>query len=218
MKNPLSPALIAPLLKYKPGEIIVKSTTASTNDDAKAAAISGTPDFTAVLTETQTNGRGQHGRAFVSEHGGLYLSVILKRSIPAKNAAAITLCAAVAVMNAVYEICGIRPKIKWVNDLLINSKKICGILTESRTEEKELAFAVVGIGLNVNNEIFPPEIAGTAASLFTVTRRKYDLNVCAAAVLNSLYDEFSRFEDGGFLDIYRENLTDPAAAANINFS
>jgi BirA family biotin operon repressor/biotin-[acetyl-CoA-carboxylase] ligase len=216
--NPFSLTLIAPLLKCKPGKIIVKSITASTNDDAKRLALSGAPDFTAVLSEIQTNGRGQYGRGFVSERGGLFLSVVLGRGLPAKNAAAITLCAAVAVMNAVFEICGIRPKIKWVNDLLIDGRKICGILTESRTAENQLEYAVVGIGLNVNNECFPHEIAERAASLYTLTDRKFDLNICAAAVINALYDEFSRFESGGFIDIYRENLTDPSAAANITFS
>ncbi|MDR0992017.1 MAG: biotin--[acetyl-CoA-carboxylase] ligase [Ruminococcus sp.] len=218
MKNPLTPSSIARNLKQKPGEIIVKSSTASTNDDAKTLALSGAPCFTAVLSQIQTNGRGQHGRGFVSDRGGLFLSVIVGRGYEAKNAAFITLCAAVAVMKAVERISGIRPKIKWINDLLVDGRKICGILTESRTADKSLEFAVVGIGLNVNNETFPPEIAEKAASLYGITGEKYDLNLCAAAIINALYDEFSRFETGEFLKVYRENLTDPSAADNIKFN
>jgi BirA family biotin operon repressor/biotin-[acetyl-CoA-carboxylase] ligase len=201
------------------GDLFIKYETLSTNDNAKNLAIGGGGDFTVVITEKQSAGRGQHGRAFVSEPGGLYMSVITARGFKAQKAPFLTLAAAVAVMKAVREISGLSPQIKWVNDVLIDGKKICGILTESRTlpNENTLDFAVIGIGLNVNTASFPSEIADTAVSLFTATGRTFDLNVVAAAVINALYDEISHFEDGEFVKTYRDNLIDPAPAQNLKF-
>jgi BirA family biotin operon repressor/biotin-[acetyl-CoA-carboxylase] ligase len=217
--NELSSEKLRPKLSDGFGEIIIKDQTASTNDDAKALALSGAPDFSAVISKTQTSGKGQNGHGFVSDRGGLYLSVIACRGLDAKKASFITLAAAVAVYDAVYKICGHRPKIKWVNDLLLNNKKICGILTESRIlpQTKELEFAVIGIGININNENFPKELEDKATSLFLDSGRRFDLNDCAAEVLNALKREIDNFSGGDFLSKYRENLIDPAPAENLIF-
>jgi BirA family biotin operon repressor/biotin-[acetyl-CoA-carboxylase] ligase len=204
----LSAEKLRPLLSDGFGEVIIKEVTESTNDDAKDLAIAGAPDFTAVISICQKSGRGQHGRPFVSERGGLFLSIVACRGVSAEKASFITLCAAVAVMKAVEKICGIRPKIKWINDLLINGKKICGILTESRIipGTKNLEYAVIGIGVNINNENFPNELKNTATSLFTETGEKYSLQNAAAEVLNALFAEINRFDSGEFIAEYKENL------------
>jgi BirA family biotin operon repressor/biotin-[acetyl-CoA-carboxylase] ligase len=206
-------------LPYEIGDIYIKHETASTNDDAKQLAIDGAPDFTAVVAKRQTEGRGQSGRGFLSERGGLYISVIIRREIPAEKLQFITPLAGVAVMKTVEKISGIRPQIKWINDVLISGKKICGILTESRCKpnEKTLDFAVIGIGININNADFPPKLREIVTSLRAETGKNYDLNIAAEELLNTLYDEFSRFESGEFLDIYRENLIDKTKAQNLKF-
>jgi BirA family biotin operon repressor/biotin-[acetyl-CoA-carboxylase] ligase len=211
--------ILRPLLLENIGDLFIKRETTSTNDNARNLAMCGASDFTAVITESQTAGRGQHGRAFVSQSGGLYLSVVTARGFEAEKAPFITLCTAVAVYKAVFGLCGIKPQIKWINDVFLGGKKICGILTESRTipGEKVLDFAVIGIGLNVNNESFPDEIADKATSLFRETGKTFDLNIVAAALLNALYDEISRFESGEFLSVYTENLMDKTPAQNLKF-
>lgn len=217
--NNLDSALLRPLLSENIGEIHIKSETASTNDDAKELAMGGAPDFTAVISERQTAGRGQHGRGFSSERGGLYMSVIVRREIAAEKVQFITPLAGVAVMKTVENLCGIRPKIKWINDVLWGGKKICGILTESRflLGERKLDFAVIGIGLNINNTEFPPKLREIVTSLSVETERTFSLNKAAAMLINTLYDELSHFESGEFLEIYRENLIDKTPAENLKF-
>jgi BirA family biotin operon repressor/biotin-[acetyl-CoA-carboxylase] ligase len=200
-------------------KIVRINETTSTNDIAKQLAIDGAPDFTAVIAERQTEGRGQQGRPFVSSPGGLYISVIIRREIPAEKLQFITPLAGVAVMKTVKKISGITPQIKWINDLQIGGKKICGILTESRFKpnEKTLDFAVIGIGININNEDFPPELKNIVTSLRAETGKTFDLNVAADELLSTLYDEFSRFLSGEFLDIYIQNLIDKKPAENLKF-
>jgi BirA family biotin operon repressor/biotin-[acetyl-CoA-carboxylase] ligase len=200
-------------------KIVRMNEATSTNDVAKQLAIDGAPDFTAVIAKCQTKGRGQHGRGFLSERGGLYISVIIRREIKTEKLQFITPLAGVAVMKTVEKISGIIPQIKWINDLLINGKKICGILTETRCKpnEKTLDFAVIGIGININNEDFPPELQSIVTSLRTETGKTFDLNIAAEELINTLFDEFSRFESGEFLDIYIQNLIDKTEAQNLKF-
>ena len=136
----------------------------STNERCKALAAEGYRD-TAVIAGMQTAGRGRLGRSFQSPSGGLYLSA-LWRDCPAEQLLAVTPLAAVAVCRAVESLCDARCGIKWCNDVILNGRKLCGILTEaSLRPDGSAAWLVAGIGVNVHQASFPPALADIATSL-----------------------------------------------------
>ncbi|MBI4972810.1 MAG: biotin--[acetyl-CoA-carboxylase] ligase [Candidatus Omnitrophica bacterium] len=125
----------------------------STMDIAVKLGMEGSPDGTLVISETQTKGRGRLGRSWLSpKYKGVYLSLILRPKILPAQAPIITLLAAVSICEAIKRITGLEAKIKWPNDILMYQKKLGGILTELNAETDELRFAVIGLGLNVNND------------------------------------------------------------------
>ena len=142
----------------------------STNDRAKALAAGETPPFSVIYADAQTAGRGRFARAFYSPAGsGLYLSLLLRpTAFPASEAARLTGYTAVALCEALDELCpgiGKELKLKWVNDIYLRERKLCGILTEGRiAPDGSLDYAVVGIGLNLSTE-FPKELREIATSL-----------------------------------------------------
>lgn len=138
----------------------------STNNKAKELAASGCPHGTAVFALTQTGGRGRYGRSFSSPSGGLYMTVVLR--VPDVDTATVTAAAAVAVCKAVEEVTGLHPQIKWVNDVLLDGKKICGILSEAVTdlESGAIEWVVVGIGVNIYWDGFPEELNAIATALY----------------------------------------------------
>ena len=165
--------------------------TGSTNDVLKTMAADGAPHGTAAVADCQTGGRGRMGRRFDSAPGsGIYLSVLLRPACPAAELMTLTAQAAVAVCRAIERVCGVRPGIKWVNDLLLGGKKICGILTELSLEAESgrVAWAIIGIGINCNRtaESFPPELREIAGSILSQTGRRVDRNRLAAEVLRQL--------------------------------
>ena len=137
--------------------------TTSTNADARTWLLKGAPHGSFVIADRQIAGRGRMGRSFVSEDGGMYLSIILKTQLPAGQ---LTSLCAVAVRHAVLSLTGIALDIKWVNDLLSQGRKVCGILCEGIWEGGTLLGIVAGIGLNISQQFFPPELASVAGSLY----------------------------------------------------
>lgn len=184
----LSAEGIASLLERACASIQVLDTVDSTNTFAKReVALGRAQDGTVILAEEQTAGRGRLGRSFYSPaENGLYMSIVLKRHIPVESASYLTISAAVAVCQAIENLTSCHPGIKWVNDLFLGDKKICGILTEavSDFESGAVESAVVGIGLNVRSETFPPELQDVATSLYLegLTR-----NALAAAVISRFF-------------------------------
>ncbi|MDY6951633.1 MAG: biotin--[acetyl-CoA-carboxylase] ligase [Thermodesulfobacteriota bacterium] len=139
----------------------------STNSEAKRLALRGAPEGTIVLAETQSRGRGRLRRHWASPSGkGLYLSVILRPQVPPEWGARTTLVAGVALAVAIEQL-GIRPSLKWPNDVMMGHRKVAGILTEASFQENRMASIVVGVGVNVNarEEDFPPSIRELATSL-----------------------------------------------------
>ncbi|WP_330594821.1 biotin--[acetyl-CoA-carboxylase] ligase [Blautia schinkii] len=169
----------------------------STNRAAKEAAFSGEAGHGAlILARQQKNGRGRRGRSFYSpENAGLYMSIVLRPERTLKEGLLITTAAATAVYRAVKKICGIDLGIKWVNDLYLHDKKVCGILTEAVTdfESGNIEFAVVGIGLNlyIPEDGFPEEIQGTAGALFGGRKEAEHINcsLLVAEIVNQLLME-----------------------------
>lgn len=143
------------------------------------------------LAEEQTAGRGRGGHIWHSERGsGIYCSVILRPPITAPDALWLSLISAVAVQDAIREITGHTTDIRWPNDLLMNDKKFCGILTELSTDADRVRHAIVGIGINVNHGSFPDELHALATSLRLETSREWSRVEITAALLKSLDREY----------------------------
>ncbi len=155
-------------------DIIYFTETDSTNTRAKDLAVRGAPEGTLVISERQTKGRGRKGRSWFSpSQGGIYISLILKPSISPSEAPKITLLTAVVVAEALRSLTGLSAIIKWPNDILIDGKKVAGILTEMSTEMDTIDHIVVGLGLNVNTPDFPDDIREKATSLFIETGKHF---------------------------------------------
>lgn len=163
----------------------------STNTQAKHLATQGAPHGTVLVANHQTGGRGRLGRHFDSPGGmGVYLSVILRPQCPPAQLMGLTCAVAVAMCDAVERVAGFRPGIKWTNDLVYESHKLCGILTELALNNQGLVdYAVVGVGLNCCQapSDFPPEIREIATSLSMVTEKDVDRSQVAASMIESLW-------------------------------
>lgn len=155
-------------------DIVYFTETDSTNTRAKDLAARGAPEGTLVISERQTKGRGRKGRSWFSpSQGGIYTSLILRPSISPSEAPKITLLSAVVVAETLRSLTGLSAIIKWPNDILINGKKIAGILTEMSTEMDSIDHIVVGLGLNVNTPSFPDDIREKATSIFIETGKHF---------------------------------------------
>lgn len=185
----------------------------STNAYLKRAAADGAADGTAAAADEQTGGRGRRGRSFLSPAGkGVYLSVLLRPEVEPARLLPLTGFVAVAVCSAVERVAGVRPQIKWTNDLVLGGKKLCGILTELSVEGESgaLQYAVVGIGVNVahTREDFAGELESVATSLAIETGRPISRAALAAAMLeelDGLYDALLRGDTRAYLDAYRRD-------------
>ena len=134
----------------------------STNTAARTLARAGAAEGTVVVARSQSAGRGRRGRSFFSPDGGVYMSVILRPGAT-MTAGDITACAAIAVARAIERLCVAKVGIKWVNDLFINDRKVCGILTEGEcAADGTLTYAILGIGVNVAPTVFPDDIPATS--------------------------------------------------------
>ena len=202
------------------GNIIVLSETSSTNTYAKALAADGAVHGTVVAADTQTGGKGRLGRHFESpSETGLYMSVIIRPKFDISYASLITSAAAVAAAESVEKLCSCDVNIKWVNDLYMNGRKICGILTEAslNLELNSPEYAVIGIGINVRHTEFPDELKQRATTVEDESGRKIDRNKLCGEILGRLEYYLGRIEDHGHLDEYRrrEMLTGNMISANI---
>lgn len=163
----------------------------STNNYAKKLADQEAPHGTVILTEQQTGGRGRQGKSFSSPAGkGLYLSVLLRPELPPMEVVNLTAWTAVAICDAIEEVIGERPGIKWTNDIVLHNKKLCGILTEMglEAESGQLQYVVIGAGINVSQsrEDWGEELSPIAISLEQALGRSIRRADLAAAVIRSL--------------------------------
>ena len=190
-------------------ELVCLETVDSTNTEVKRRAAAGAAEGLAVLAEGQTAGRGRRGRSFQSLSGkGLYLSVLLRPAVSLAELSQLTAWTAVAVCRGIQSCCGAEPQIKWTNDILLNGKKLCGVLTELELEAESAApsHVVVGLGVNVSQTAadFGPELADIATSLelegFSVRRAEL-----AGQILAALDDLYAAFPAGkaDYLSDYR---------------
>jgi len=168
-------------------EILVFEETSSTNDVASRLAREGHRGGAVVIAERQTAGRGRFGRRWESaDHAGLWFSLLLRPPWPMARWPRLTIWAGVCVAAVVEQFAGMPARIKWPNDVLLNGQKVAGILIESAVDAQGAPFAIAGIGLNVNQADFPPELEGKAGSIRQVTGRMIDRPALMAALLREL--------------------------------
>lgn len=161
----------------------------STNTKAKELAEAGHPSGTLVVADQQTLGRGRRGRSWESPAGtGIFMTLMLKPDINPNNASMLTLVAAMATARAITEVTGEAAQIKWPNDIVMNGKKVVGILTEMSAQFDYINHIVVGIGINVHNEEFTEEIAKTASSLLLECGHR----IHRASLIEAFLEEFER--------------------------
>ena len=146
-------------------EIQYYETLPSTSRTAADAAREGAPHLYTVVAAHQSEGRGRMSRRFFSPTGGLYFTTVLRSKLTPKEYGAITPFAALAVARAIERTCGVRVQIKWINDLLLDGKKVCGILAESGMDKNGVPYVLLGIGINTGDTVFPPELKDIAASI-----------------------------------------------------
>ncbi|WP_039833553.1 biotin--[acetyl-CoA-carboxylase] ligase [Paenibacillus sonchi] len=190
----------------------VFKTISSTNEAVKALASNGEAEGKVILSEEQTAGRGRKGRKFFSPPGtGIYMSILLRPKLSAVESILLTTSAAVAVALAIESVSGKDTQIKWVNDVFMDGKKVCGILTEASMslENGWLDYAVLGIGINVSLPTggFPNDLTGIATSVFSEGNHHGDLrNRLVAEVLNHFMGYYEYLADRMFLSEYRERI------------
>ncbi|MBQ9782957.1 MAG: biotin--[Clostridia bacterium] len=173
----------------------------STNSEAKRYALAGGATPCAFLAEAQSAGRGRMGRSFYSPEGtGLYLSLLIPAEGALSDAVMLTTGAAVAVRRAIFQVTGRETGIKWVNDLYLEGRKVCGILAESFFVEQK-RYVVLGVGVNLYTEDFPEELRLIAGSLLPQPRAVR--NALAAALLAELYDLTEKLEPDTLMEEYR---------------
>lgn len=181
-------------------EVLYFDTIDSTNTKAQELAEKGYPSGTLVVADKQESGKGRRGRSWVSPSGtGIFMTLMIKPDINPNNASMLTLVAALAVAKAITSVTGEEALIKWPNDIVINGKKVCGILTEMNAQFDYINHIVVGIGINVHNESFPEEISQMASSLMIEAggKRFHRAQIIAEtmAYFEQYYDTFLKTQD-----------------------
>ncbi len=183
-----------------PGRVYYFSETASTNAEAKREE--NVPDKSLFIAEAQTAGRGRLGRKWSSPKGsGIWMSLYLEPQIPAASVSQLTLIAGLAVSRAIE-----GSSIKWPNDVLLEGRKVSGILTEMTAEMDRVSRVIVGIGINVNNEVFGIDLLLKANSLYLSTGRKHDRTQLTKAVLEEFWQLYDRYTAEGFSSLRREYI------------
>lgn len=176
----------------------------STQKIAHRLTYEDAPEGTVVIAEEQLSGRGRMNRKWHSpKYTGIWMSIILRPNIPLPKAPQLTLLAAVAIVQAIEDITGVLPEIKWPNDILINGKKVTGILTELEAEADRINSIIIGIGMNVNQTIedFPPDLENIATSLFIEKGEKVSRADVIKGIFMNLEKLYLLYLEEGFLPI-----------------
>lgn len=178
--------------------------TSSTQEAARLLAEEGAPEGTLVIAEEQTGGRGRQGKRWYSPaRKGIWMSLLLRPQRPLSFAPQLTLLTAVAVCRAIRKVTGVDAGIKWPNDLLVQGKKICGILIESVGEDERIKYCIAGIGIDVNVELeeLPSELHKVATSLKIESGQTQSRATLISAVMNELEQLYNLYEEEGFAPI-----------------
>lgn len=183
--------------------------TDSTNIQAKK--LKNAEHGSLVIADRQTSGRGRLGRTWESSSDeNIYMTLRLKPDIPADKAPMLTLVMALSVVQAIEDVTGIKGNIKWPNDIVVNKKKICGILTEMSVDMMGIEYVVIGVGVNVNTKHFPKELQLTATSLSAEGGYDFDRAEIVAGILKRFEEYYEVFTKNlslaGLMDVYNTRL------------
>jgi BirA family transcriptional regulator, biotin operon repressor / biotin---[acetyl-CoA-carboxylase] ligase len=168
----------------------------STNDVAMAAGHAGHVEGMAILADRQVRGRGRSGRTWASLSGlGVYTSILLRPTVPPQQALLLTLLAGLATADAIRAVCTLEARLKWPNDVLLDGRKVAGILTEMTTVGQTVSHVVVGIGINVHHRLtdFPDDVRMTATSIGASAGRRVERAEVAAALYHALDRWYAAF-------------------------
>src|ERR1700741_546408 len=196
----LAPDMLKPRLK---GSLFGKRIfhffkTDSTNRVALELGHAGEPEGAVVLAEEQTSGRGRAGRTWHSERAaGIYATLLLRPKISPVQAPLLTMMAGLSAHAAIQSQTGLQPDVKWPNDLMLNGKKVGGILTEMHAETTSVRFVIVGIGINVNQQDFPSELSRVATSLRLEAGKNQSRLELLARLLREFETDYNRFLHDG---------------------
>lgn len=203
----LIPEEIIPILKTESfgKKVVHRQVVDSTNNLAKELAGRGEAEGTVVISEEQSRGKGRLERAWTSPRGGIWLSIILRPEVLPSEASRFTLLAAVSVAKAIEKL-GIEPEIKWPNDVLIDGKKICGILLELSAQPDKVDYLIIGFGINANIEKskLPRESRARATTLADALGKKVNRQNLVADLLLELEKDYGRLMKGGWKHIKKE--------------
>lgn len=175
--------------------------TTSTQEEMRLLAEQGAPSGSLIIAEEQTSGRGRQGRKWLSPPGkGIWMSLLLRPELPLTCAPQLTLLCAVAVCRAIRAVTGVDAGIKWPNDLLVQGRKVCGILIESVGEDELIRYCIAGIGIDVNldPDDYPPELLAIATSLKMESGQDCNRAVLIGAVMNELEKLYELYVEQGF--------------------
>lgn len=171
----------------------------STNRTARALAESGVPDGTLLISEEQTDGVGRRGSGWHSPAGGgLWASLVLRPGLGPRQMGSVGMLAALSICLAVEDTTGLKPSIKWPNDLMLDGKKLGGVLCEADWRGEQLRYLVLGFGLNVNIQCFPGTLAGTAVALSQIAGKKIERPRLLAAIMERLEQGYFQLLADGF--------------------
>ena len=197
--------------KWVSKEIVYFEEVGSTNVEATRLATEGKNHGTLVLADSQSGGRGRRGRNWhTPKSTSIAMSIILKPKMEAEYASMLTLIQAMAVAKAVEDVSGLYAQIKWPNDILVNEKKVCGILTEMNLSGSKISSIIIGTGINVNQEEFPEEIADIATSLkreakAVISREELIEKICH--YFEKFYESFMQTKDlSAIMEEYNKRL------------
>lgn len=186
--------------------VTVLEETGSTSLVAKDLARQGAAEGTLVVAKRQSGGKGRLGRSFFAPEGGIYMSAVLRPAIPADKAVFITTCAAVAVARAIEQETGLTAGIKWVNDIFVGGKKVCGILTEAALDFESgiPEYVILGIGINIERQTLPKELEGIVGCLEEYTGTPVSKSRLLAKVWNEFSVLYKELASAGYMGEYRE--------------
>lgn len=201
-------------------KVYYRNETESTNDDAKELAAEGMEHGALVVAKNQTGGKGRRGRSWETESGNsVAMSLLLRPEFSPDKAPMLTLLMALSVAEVLEKLTEADIKIKWPNDILINKKKVCGILTEMNAENGAVDHVVVGVGINVNQNGLPEEIAGFATSLLMEMGQRYgraDIMVAIMEYFEGYYEAFLEHLDlSAVVDAYDSYLINRGAQVKV---
>lgn len=201
-------------------EIVYYEETDSTNLRAKAEGAAGATEGTLYLAETQKDGRGRRGRSWESPAGSsIYMTLLLRPQLSPVKASMMTLVMALAVARGIEQVTGISTGIKWPNDIIVNGRKVCGILTEMSTEIDHIHYVVIGVGINVNQDGFPKELKQIATSLKNESGQSFSRGAILQKVME-LFEEYyrsflERQDLSGIQELYNEYLVNRGREVRI---